>query len=678
VAVLKDAAGYFAALRAALLLAERQVYIIGWDIHSETLLVGPGGRPDDGLPAALAPFLSALLERKQNLQINILAWDFAVLYAHEREWNSARKFLSGGSGRIRFCMDSKVPLGSAQHQKIVAIDGAIAFVGGLDLTIRRWDTPEHEFDHPFRKDPEGRPYRPFHDVQCMVDGEAARNLWQLAERRWQNAGCAVRPIQAVNGERWPAAIPAQCRNIPAGIARTEVATSGLPAVDEVYALFRASIEAARNFIYIENQFTSSTEIANALASRMRAVPTLQALIITPRAHTSWLESQTMQSGREGFLGPLNGDGLRSRLRILYPSVGEGDASCPVMVHSKVMIVDDELLRIGSSNLNNRSMGADSECDLVFEAADEDHREFIRGVRRQLIAHHCGVTEEEIAAREGNLFPFIDRLAEAGARKALRPVRLQSPPRVITDIVQPIADPKEPLHLERAANMFWTGKTALAVVGIVAALAGLALAWRYTSLRAFADPGFLSSLLGRYSHSALGPILAILAFILGELVLFPVVVLIAATAAALGPWTGFVTAAVGVLSSASLCFFIGRVLGHKRLESLLGERALHLEKRIVGKGVLAVAMIRMVPVAPFSVINVLAGASRLSFFDFLLGTALGMAPGLVAMAVLGSQIADFARNASWSNALLLGLTISGWILLCLLVQFVVTWLTGRRT
>jgi phosphatidylserine/phosphatidylglycerophosphate/cardiolipin synthase-like enzyme len=149
VAVLNDAAEYFAALRDVLLRAERQVYILGWDIHSETDLLGPSGRVDDGLPVRLGPFLNALVQLQPALRINILTWDFAALYAAEREWNSAKKFTTNSNGRIRFCLDACLPLGSAQHQKIVVVDNAIAFVGGLDLTIRRWDTSEHRLDHPF-------------------------------------------------------------------------------------------------------------------------------------------------------------------------------------------------------------------------------------------------------------------------------------------------------------------------------------------------------------------------------------------------------------------------------------------------------------------------------------------------------------------------------------------------
>jgi phospholipase D1/2 len=181
-----------------------------------------------------------------------------------------------------------------------------------------------------------------------------------------------------------------------------------------------------------------------------------------------------------------------------------------------------------------------------------------------------------------------------------------------------------------------------------------------------------------SHfTSIAPLFAIAAFVVGGLLVFPVLVLIAATSAALGPWMGFFSAGAGVLLSALTLFSIGRVLGQARLQRLLGRRAARVQGRIIGKGVVAVAMIRMVPIAPFSIVNVVAGASKLSLRDFLLGTVLGMAPGIAVMAALGAQIADLARNASWTNAVLLALAIAAWIALCLGVQFLVTWLAGRR-
>lgn len=242
-------------------------------------------------------------------------------------------------------------------------------------------------------------------------------------------------------------------------------------------------------------------------------------------------------------------------------------------------------------------------------------------------------------------------------------------------MQTVADPREPVDLERTANRMWTPRTILAAFGLAAALGGLALAWRYTSLSNFTEIGLVSSVISR---SGFAPLLAIAAFVVGGLVVFPVVVLIAATAAALGPWLGFVTSGTGVLLSALVLFGVGRVLGHARLQRLLGRRSLRVQSRIVGKGVVAVAMVRMVPIAPFSIVNVVAGASKLRLRDYMLGTALGMMPGITVMAVLGAQIADLARDASWANVLLLGLAIAAWIAVCLGVQFLVTWLAGRRT
>jgi phospholipase D1/2 len=677
-AVLNDAAAYFAALREALLLATRQVYIIGWDIHSQTRFVGPSGQAEDGYPEELGAFLKALLLAKPELRINILAWNFPALYAAEREWNSATKFTTGTSDRLRFCFDSSLPLGSAQHQKIVTIDGALAFVGGLDLTIRRWDTCAHAADDPLRVDPDGKPYPPFHDVQCMVDGEAATSVTEIAENRWSAAGCTVETSPAVADERWPGSVPVQSRGMTVGIARTEIATASAPGVNEVARLFEASINAADRFIYIENQFTSAADIARLLAQRMVDVPQLRVLIVTPKLHSSWFESQAMQSGRGGFIGAFAAAGVMDRVRFLYPSTREGEAEAAVMVHSKVMIVDDRILRVGSANLNNRSMGADTECDLAFEATSEAQQRSIAQVRRQLIGHFCGVDEREIERNEADLFGYLDRRAESDAAKSLRPIDPEATSGGMAAMVQPVADPREPLHLDRAATRMWTPRTILAVSGLAAALTGLALAWQYTSLHDFTDVGFVSSMISQPARSHFAPLFAIAAFVLGGLVVFPVLVLIAATAAALGPWTGFFSAGAGVLLSSLVLFTIGRVLGQARLQRLLGRRAGRVQSRIIGKGVVAVAMIRMVPIAPFSIVNVVAGASKLSLRDFMLGTTMGMAPGIAVMAALGAQIADLARNASWTNVVLLALAILAWIALCLGVQFLVTWWAGRRT
>ncbi len=125
-AFFKDVAGCFGAMREAMRSAERSITIVGWDIDSRTRLVGPSAEADDGLPCELRPFLEALKARRPQLQINLLLWDFAAIYALEREAFPRVKLAWHGANLV---LDSCLPLGSSQHQKIVVVDNTLAFTG---------------------------------------------------------------------------------------------------------------------------------------------------------------------------------------------------------------------------------------------------------------------------------------------------------------------------------------------------------------------------------------------------------------------------------------------------------------------------------------------------------------------------------------------------------------------
>ena len=102
-----------------------------------------------------------------------------------------------------FCLDNAVPFGSSQHQKLIVIDDAVAFTGGLDVTIRRWDTSEHEPDNPLRRDPAGDPYKPFHDVQMMVDGDGGARARRTGAGALAVRGGRARPAAQDAGDLWP-------------------------------------------------------------------------------------------------------------------------------------------------------------------------------------------------------------------------------------------------------------------------------------------------------------------------------------------------------------------------------------------------------------------------------------------------------------------------------------------
>ena len=166
------------------------------------------------------------------------------------------------------------PPGASHHQKIVVMDDAVAFFGGIDVTIRRWDTTAHRLDDPRRVDPAGVPYGPFHDVQAMMDGDAARALGDLARARWMRGACErATPVCPV-GDPWPASTTPDFTEIDVGIARTSPASDDILEIREVEALFSDSIDRAARTIYIENQFLTAGRLADRFARRMRERPEL--------------------------------------------------------------------------------------------------------------------------------------------------------------------------------------------------------------------------------------------------------------------------------------------------------------------------------------------------------------------------------------------------------------------
>ena len=182
---------------------------------------------------------------------------------------------------------------------------------------------------------------------------------------------------------------------------------------------------------------------------------------------------------------------------------------------------------------------------------------------------------------------------------------------------------------------------LGVLAAAAVLAGLAALWRFTPLSALADAEMLLGAATRIAElGPAGPAVFVALFVLGGCLMFPVILLIAVTGMALGPATGFATALVGCLASAATVFWLGRLTGGRLLRRFGGEGVNHWFAR---QGVLAVAVVRLVPTAPFTVVNLVAGASHLRFTHFLAGTAIGMAPGTMAFCLFGTQLERVLRD-----------------------------------
>ena len=324
--------------------------------------------------------------------------------------------------RIHFRFDGQNPFGAAHHEKLVCIDDALAFAGGIDLTVERWDTPEHGPADPRRLDPSGERYDPVHDLEMAVSGEAARALVELARGRWAEATGETLPPSRGTNDPWPDSVAPWLTDVPVGIARTRPAMDDRPAVSEVAALNAAALAAARRSVYIEAQYLAARPVADRLAALLERADGPEIVILVWRQAIGWLERFAMGSNRDRLLRRLTAADRHGRLRAYWLAV-PGEPEREINLHAKLLIVDDTLVRIGSSNLNNRSLGFDTECDLVIEALDPDTRTAVARLRNTLLAEHLVRSVEEVgrAIAEQGLIAAIERLNPGQGR--LRPYRI---------------------------------------------------------------------------------------------------------------------------------------------------------------------------------------------------------------------------------------------------------------
>ena len=645
-AFLVDGERYFRALREVLLRAKHCIFIIGWDLHSELELVRDGH--DDGHPRELGKLLNSLAKTRPDLNIYLLYWDFAMIYTLEREFFPRYKLQWKTHDRVHFGLDGKHSVGASHHEKLVVVDDRIAFCGGLDLSKWRWDTRAHSVEDDRRRDPDGEPYPPFHDVQMIVDDAAAAALGELVRQRWRQAGydepVARKPEEL--DDPWPPGIEPDMRDIDVAIARTRAAGNGRAEAREVERLHLHSIAAARRFIYIENQYLTSHAIGEALAQRLREADGPEVVVVMPQETGGWLEQHTMDVLRARLMHRLGDADIHNRLRVYYAQLQE-DPTVALMVHAKLMVIDDCFVRIGSANLSNRSMGLDSECDLAVACdAGGDCAGTFAAFRRGLLAEHLGVTPDQVCEAEqqqGSLIGAIESLT--GGDRTLRVLDVEIPENV--DQLVPdskLIDPEQPVEPEELFNYLVgaerqgrSGSTFLRVGILLAALFGMAAAWRWTPLTDWLNVERLSLVVEWMEQSRFTPVLVLGAFVLGGFMVIPVTLMIFATVLVLGPWQGLIYSMVGAEISAVLTFALGHWLGRDVVSRVAGSQINSVERALSDRGLLTTVTLRIVPVAPFTVINVIAGVSRIRFRDFAIGSFIGLLPGVFAIAFLADRV-----------------------------------------
>ncbi len=452
--VVVDAEDYFALMQKVMLKARHRVMLVGWDFDTRIhLAVGrrwfsrPFRRKH---PRRLGSFLVWLARHNEGLEIRILKWGLGVYQFVTRGYMIVDILRMAAYKAITFNFDGHHPVGCSHHQKIAVLDDRLAVCGGIDMTMDRWDTREHKEKDRRRHRPHGRKYRPWHDATMMMEGEAARQLGVLSRERWQRSGGSkLQEVEIPDESLWPEDLPVQFENVEIGIARTRAEYDGCDEIREIEQLLLDQIAAAKKFIYSENQYFTAPKVAEAIRKRLQEPDPPEIVLIQPDAADGWLEQQAMDHARNCLLHSIEDIDARKRFGVFVPYTGE----TKIYVHAKLTIFDDLVLRIGSANWNNRSMGLDSECDVFIDcarAANAHACDAIAALRHSLLAEHCGLKEEEVARlleADPSMLNLITQHGQSNSRQLRRFV-----PPELDEIEQTLAG-SQMLDPEHPGDMF---------------------------------------------------------------------------------------------------------------------------------------------------------------------------------------------------------------------------------
>jgi len=347
--------------------ARSHVHISGW-FFSPDFALDRGDRL-----VVLRHLLGALAER---VDVRVLAWAGAPLplfRPSRRQVTRMREALTRESG-IKCSLDARERPLHCHHEKTIVIDDRVAFVGGIDLTSQagdRFDASEHR----------ARGVLGWHDAAARIEGPAVSDVAEHFPVRWQQ----------VSGEPLaPVPTPGRAGEVELQVVRTvpERIYDAIPRGDfRILESYVGAFRAAQRFIYVENQFLWSPEIARVLRDKLVDPP-------TPEFRIVCVLPSNPKSGNDDARGVLaeliEADADEGRILACALYARSGSRVDPVYVHAKVAIVDDRWLTLGSANLNEHSLFNDTEMNVVVHDP-----ELARRTRLRLWAEHLECTLEQI-------------------------------------------------------------------------------------------------------------------------------------------------------------------------------------------------------------------------------------------------------------------------------------------
>lgn len=687
-AIIVDCANYYRDLHESLSKARHSIFITGWDIDSRVRLLR---RDDDSTtPETLYDLLTQKARENPDLQIYLNRWKYALFMAASREPMSAYRWHGAGLPNIHFCHDNLTPAGGCHHQKIVVVDDEVAFTGGMDVAFGRWDHRAHDPDDGRRIDPGGvyNPtahvgFPPYHDIMTVMSGPAARALAELSRERWRRAAgydaVEMRPASVTGLPHcWPDTDPPDFEDIDVAICRTFPAYANVEPAYEIEQMYLDEIAAAENFIYIENQYLTRLPIAQAIRRRMMEKPDLRVLLVSSYDPQGYFEKVTMWVGRLKFRAIVASGGMQDRVTLAYPISRGHKGSKAIRIHSKIMIVDDRFFHIGSANLNSRSMRLDTECDVVYQAVTLAQRAKLADVRNDLIHEHTGIEKDVIQTaidRHDNPARFLD-IVKGSSRSLMKihdrhffktrpveaPLSLGDPEKGLLPEM-PLPKVEEPMRI----RYFPKKKiVALAALFVITAL----LVYVHTS-GMLDDVGTRAGLAETLENIRGQPgslFTAIGIYVAAATLFVPITLLTGVTAVIFGYVDGLLISLIGAMISAAIGYQAGRLIGGDTFNIFAGSVMERLRSYAQSSNVVGLTFLRMIPIAPYAVMNMALGIVKVPFTIFMTGTLFGLLPGKIVAIFIASSLADLWLNPDPQKILMAGAGIVVWFLL--------VWITHR--
>lgn len=651
-----DGENYFKHFMAAAKLARESIFILGWDFHKDALL-----QPDKSDSLTLGVFLEDLVEQCHTLEIFILIWDFSWFCAKDRDLDPILPLGWPQHPRIHFHYANYHPEFASIHEKIVCIDRRLAITGSMDLTAHRWDLRNHPFECPERVLPDGRFYDPQHEVSVMITGPLVTALWELCKQRWvDNVSAVSLPEDPLpQTEPWPDCSSIDISAIDCMVCRTQPQYQEQTEIQEIRKRLLELIGHANHRIYIENQYFTDETIADALIARLAEREGPEIILLLPGSTVGPFENEAIIKQQTALIERLKRNDPFERLLVRVAVTRSGTQTKKIFIHSKLMIVDDTYLHLGSSNLNKRSMVLDTECDLSFVATTESHRNALRTLLHTLLDEHiqlpAGLLSDEIAP-DISVQPMIVNAQEKGNRW-LAEYALNRKPDSISQFAAAVGDPcgkiKGGTLVQTLLGVSTTsdkrnGTYSSKILGLLPYIGSLIAV---VAIGYFWEELFPVDTENMHQHAALMSgyewhikvFLTTLAFIALASLCCPVNLLLLFVSALFSPLWALCINFIGIAGSLMLTYPIG-VYVKKYFGAALTE---HFSKPLIERlrkgSVIEIALLRMLPVAPFCFVNISAGYFSIPVARYIQGSLLGMLPVLLLITFFGAGLTALLQS-----------------------------------